>query len=531
MSTPDAGPQARSGWPQLWSTGRRSLVLMVLALGLLQALSMAGMAWGIRTAFQTLHISAAVSPWPIATVIMAGLTLALARWQESKLSERLGQRFANEVRARLFEARACSTSLSEGGHTDRVVLQRLTSDMTAIRLWVGKGVLRSLVSTFRLGAMGMILAWWMPPALALGVLACMALGLAGMYLASTRLTPVHRRLNRARAGVSHFLTERLPQAAALRLAGRLRKETASLARRARRLERQAVGRQQWHGLMRSIPDAVRGLSVAWVLVMAMSLPLSAADTAACLAMVGLMIPGLRDLAGFWDRRAASGEVRRRLRPWLEGQPQPSPQEGRPGPPCGPHNLLMTDVPEEPALHTPLQPGQKVLLQTGNAQLCQQWLRCVANLTASASGHTLLDAFPHPPSATLIDRHAPVLGGSLRRAATLGSTRRPGDARVERVLREVGLQDLLDRLGGLDGRLGWSGEDLSEDERARLLLARAMLSRSDLVLLDALPLTLTPDLGKTIGGWLDRCQATVVLANVYASVVEEEKVTIRRLQHS
>jgi len=103
--------------------------------------------------------------------------------------------------------------------------------------------------------------------------------------------------------------------------------------------------------------------------------------------------------------------------------------------------------------------------------------------------------------------------------------------VLRVLREVGLQDLVDRKGGLDGRLGWSGEGLADDERALLLLARAMLSRSDLVLLDALPLDLTPDLVKAIGRWLERCKATVVLATAYSSAIDEHTVTVWRLQGS
>ncbi|TNF53258.1 MAG: ABC transporter ATP-binding protein, partial [Burkholderiales bacterium] len=520
MNTPDSGPQAGDRWPRLWSTGRRSLVLAVLALGLMQALSMAGMAWGIRASFIALHTPGVVRLWPLAIVVMAGFLLALARWQENKLSERLGQRFANDVRARLFEARALSTGLPRRGPSDRTVLQQLTSDMSAIRLWVGKGVLRSLVSAFRLGSLCVILAWWMPSTLALGVLVCMALGLAGMYLVSTRLTRVHRRLNRARAGLTRFLTERLPQAAALRLAGRLSRETESLTRRTKRLECQAVHRQQLHGLMRSIPDGVRGLSVAWVLAVAMTRGLSAADTAACLAMVGLMIPGLRDLAGVWDRRAAEGEVRRRLRPWLNSQAERSKEAAVAGHERGPRPSMAPDVEDHAATTLALQPGQKVLLKARDAQSCRLWLQTLANTTAEHSRHALLDALPHPPSVTLVNRHAPMLGGSLRRAATLGSARRPGDAKVLRVLKEVGLWSLVDRVGGLDGRVGWSGEGLSDDERSRLLLARAMLSRSDLVLLDELPLAWTPELDVAVGRWLLRSKATVVLAHAYSRVVEQ-----------
>lgn len=517
-----------AGWPTLWAAGRRGLVSGVLGLGLVQALAMAAMAWGIRASFLMLPHPGATAGGPVAVIVLAGLLLALARWQENQLAERLGQRFANETRTRLFEARARSGGRRPNGHADLVLLQRLAGDMSAVRLWIGKGVLRSLVSAFRLGTMGLILAWWMPPEVAAGVLAAIGLGFGAMYLVSIRQAPVHRRLHRARSQVTRFLAERLPHAGALRIAGRMQKEALALERRTRRLERHAVGRQRLHGLMRCIPDVVRGISVAWVLVAAMASGLGTADTAACLAMVGLMIPGLRDLAGVWDRRAAWLEVQGRLQPWLGCQAPVPRQQDHPTPASGPSRIVAIGPDGNTPGSTPLHPGQKVLLQAQDAQTCRHWLHAVANMAPEATGYTLLNAWPCPPSITLVEPRSPLLGGSLRRAATFGSARRPGDARVLRVLREVGLQDLVDRLGGLDGRLGWAGEGLSEKERACLLLARAMLSRSDLVLLDALPLTLTPELARAIGRWLDRCRATVLLANAYAGAVGERDITVWRL---
>jgi ATP-binding cassette subfamily C protein CydCD len=61
---------------------------------------------------------------------------------------------------------------------------------------------------------------------------------------------------------------------------------------------------------------------------------------------------------------------------------------------------------------------------------------------------------------------------------------PGDAELIATLTEVGLGDLLARLpGGLDESVGPSGSRLSGGERQRVAVARALLTRADIVLLD------------------------------------------------
>lgn len=524
-------------WPRLWAAGRQVLVLLVVALGLVQALAMAGMAVGIRTSFAALPVPDRFPTWPIPLIIFSGVLLAIARWQERKAGERLGQRYANEVRARLFKVLAGVPGNRQSVQSEHGQLQRLAGDMGAIRLWIGQGLLRALVSAVRLGSVGVFLVWWMPAQLMLGVLAFMIMGLLSMYLLSTRLAMLHRRLRRARAGVTRFLAERLPHAQALRVAGRLARESRALDRRTRRLEQQAVGRQNLHGLMRSVPDAVRGLSVAWVLAVAMSLKMSAADTAACLAVVGLMVPGLRDLAGVWDKRAAWLVVKGRLQPWLEALNQEPDSVDRTV--CAepqfalhdPHSFQIDEVRCDGLfpIAAQLKPGQKVLLQSADRETRNRWLNAMAGLLPSPNAQPLLwqpDRSLEEPSITLVDDGSPLLGGSLRRAATFGSPRRPSDKRVLRVLQDLGLQGLINRVGGLDGRLGWSGDGLSGEERRRLLLARAMLSTSDLVLLDDLGVDLTPDLQTALRHWLGRCKASVVLADTYALAAHREMTTWR-----
>jgi ATP-binding cassette subfamily C protein len=57
--------------------------------------------------------------------------------------------------------------------------------------------------------------------------------------------------------------------------------------------------------------------------------------------------------------------------------------------------------------------------------------------------------------------------------------------------DVGLAPLVDRLGGLDARLGAGGADLSQGERQLVALARVYLSPARLVILDEATSSLDP----------------------------------------
>jgi ATP-binding cassette subfamily B protein len=65
--------------------------------------------------------------------------------------------------------------------------------------------------------------------------------------------------------------------------------------------------------------------------------------------------------------------------------------------------------------------------------------------------------------------------------------------ADALCREIGLGDLLDKMpGGMNQMVGDTGWRLSHGERSRLFLARALLQRADLVLLDESFAALDPE---------------------------------------
>ena len=102
----------------------------------------------------------------------------------------------------------------------------------------------------------------------------------------------------------------------------------------------------------------------------------------------------------------------------------------------------------------------------------------------------------------------VLGGSLAENLLLGRHGASEDE-LEQVLRAVGLDDVLDAVG-LHGWVGESGERLSAGERARVGLARALLSPADVLLLDEPTAHLDPALAARVLALLGSQSRTVLL---------------------
>lgn len=511
-----------AGLPPLWAAGRKAAVVWALALALAQVAGAALIALGVRHGFIAL---ADRDPLPVLVLLLVaagGLVLALARWAERQVAERLGQRYANELRLLLVQTQARHPiPAGSSGLNPGVLHERLIGDMSAVRLWIGQGLLRLLATLISLAGLGVFLAFWMSKSLALGVLGTVLMGLWLMHLLSGSLQPAHARLRRARSRLNLFVSERLAHLRALRLAGRLGQESEHMRQHFERVEEAAVRRRSQQARVQAVADGVRALAILWVLAAAFMLQLPAADAAACLAVVGLLVQRLRELAGVWDRHAAWVTAKPRLLAGLGGAVDAAGASGARG-----RNGAGTVPGREAALIElrevsagPLQSwsqalyrGDKVCLRGASGSGKTTLLRLLAGSIQPQKGR--IQRHPDPAWRgrqwiAHIEAQGPVLSGSLRRALTLGSRPRPSDARILEVVQQLGLQNTLERMGGLDGRVLWAGRNLSDYERRRLLLARAMLATMPVVLVDDLGLGPDPELGQAMQRWLQSSTATVV----------------------
>jgi ABC-type bacteriocin/lantibiotic exporter with double-glycine peptidase domain len=113
---------------------------------------------------------------------------------------------------------------------------------------------------------------------------------------------------------------------------------------------------------------------------------------------------------------------------------------------------------------------------------------------------------HSPEVHLVTQR-PFLGaGTLRANLTIAGPAESTD--VWQALREVGLDEAIAALPqGIDSPLGDDGFGLSAGQRARLVLARALLSPSPVVLLDEPTAHVDPESAATIGDTITHLAAT------------------------
>ncbi len=88
------------------------------------------------------------------------------------------------------------------------------------------------------------------------------------------------------------------------------------------------------------------------------------------------------------------------------------------------------------------------------------------------------------------------------------------AEAEQLCEELGLGSLLRRMpGGIHQRVGETGWQLSHGERSRIFLARALLQKADVTILDESFASLDPaTMSQCLGTALQRSETLVVIAH-------------------
>ena len=455
--------------PAIASGPRRRGLAALALLALARAGAAGAAAFATRAAFATFGAPGAGPPLgPLAVIALSGAAIAGLRVAERVVAERIGQDYAAELRLRLFSHLSRLPVRAVAGRRAGGLALRVVGDFAAVRGWVSLGIARLVSAAILLPAAATAIVL-IHPLLGLAAGVPVALGLAAMALLGARFGAAHRRLRARRAGLAAEMGERIPLAPELRLMGRMPRERPALARRTGRMVRAAVARARGAASLRAVPDAVAGMAGAAVLATALTGRAGPAETAGALAALALMVQPMRELAGVRNRRRAWRAARDRILRLLAFAPMarlPAPSGTRQRTPGEPPMLTFERVTAPPLLRfeATAPRGRRVAILGPNGAGKSALLALAAGLEAPRHGAVRLDGRRATRLADAeraarlchVGARSPILAGSLRRALTMGAVRRPCDTAVALTARGFGLGAVLDRLGGLGGRVAEGG---------------------------------------------------------------------------
>ena len=483
-----------SAMPKLLEDDRKRGILTIIALALGQAVSTGVAAFATRDVFAAFRDATSDLPAvALALIAASGLVIALMRYRERVVAEQVGQDYVATLRVKLFQHLAHLSASDIRNRRNGALSLRFVGDLSAVRNWVSLGFTR-LVSSLIVLPSATLALFVLNPRLGAAAAVPISLGILAMAVIGPRLGPAHRRLRSRRARLAADMSERVPHAPELRLLGRVKTETSHIIKRTENLIDAALERARGTALLRAIPDAVSGIAAACVFLAALTNGANGAEAAGALAAVGLMIQPLRDLAGVWDRHRAWTVAREKCEnllsvPRLALQAEGDAEELA----TDPQSLSFKQV--RAGNLSPIDaiaaPGRKIAIVGPNGSGKSTLLSLAAGLERPTSGQVLLgerqtialSTSERRRLVTYIGTRSPILAGSLRRALTMGSNAEHDDDTILRCAQSYGLGAAVERLGGLSGKVAEAGRNLSAGEIRRVLLTRAALSSTGLLLLD------------------------------------------------
>ncbi|MEM8626495.1 MAG: ABC transporter ATP-binding protein, partial [Pseudomonadota bacterium] len=483
-----------SAMPRVFDQGRTRGMAIIIALALGQAASTGIAAFATRDVFAAFRDTGAGIPiLALGLVAASGLAIAAMRYRERLAAERVGQDYVAALRVRLFQHLAQVSARDIARRRDGALSLRFVGDLSAVRNWVSLGLTRTISSLIVL-PLATLALFLLNPHLGVAAAVPIAVGMLAMVLTGPRLGPAHRKLRSRRARLAADMSERVPHAPELRLLGRVKTETRHIIKRTETLIEAALERARGAALLRAIPDAVASVAAASIFVTAFASGAAAADAAGSLAAVGLMIQPLRDLAGVWDRHRAWTAARDKCLTLLS-VPKLKTRIGSSGGGLEnkPQSLSFRNVRAGnlSPFSAVASAGRKIAIVGPNGAGKSTLLSLAAGLERPEHGTVLLGNRKTVELTTAerreliayVGKRSPILAGSLRRALTMGACAERDDETILECAEEFGLGAVIERLGGLSGKVSEAGRNLSAGEVRRVLLTRAALSGSSLLLLD------------------------------------------------
>ncbi len=486
-------------------TGRRRLRFAYLvANGVAQAGVAVATALLVKNGFDRLISPQAPLPLREAGLLAAGLSLAIVlgawlRWRGHLDAEHLGQGYVHAVRLRLFRHVARIGAEGSRQMSRGAIVLRFVGDLTALRQWISYGLARLMVSGLSTVLAIAVLAVVEPVvALAVGIAVSVAGGLA--LAIGPRLRATTRESRRRRGRLAAQLNDRVANIGVVEAFGQEAREKKRFERLSTRLRHALIARARVIGLLRALSEASASFAGACALFAgALQVGLGLASPGAVVAamvVAGLLAPRLQDLGRVYEYWNGALIAREKLEQMLALKPvgRRAARRAEAALDPGPGRIELRGLHLKGlfrGLDATIEAGERVAIVGANGAGKSTLLRLIAGILDPDKGRVRLDGQDIQKcrweavrrAFAMVSPDLPLLRGSLRLNLTYGASDWTAED-LKRTVGALGLDDLVARLpAGIESRISESGGGLSTGERARITLARALLSKPRVLLLD------------------------------------------------
>ncbi|MFQ5350096.1 MAG: ATP-binding cassette domain-containing protein, partial [Thermoanaerobaculia bacterium] len=428
--------------------------------------------------------------------VLFALLSATARYGERLLSERLGQQHVHRVRLALWDHLQRLPSTRVTGQRRGATVLRFLGDLTALKVWVSRGLASSVVAALTLvgGIAAMsTMSWRLASCLLLIVALTIALQAKWHRVVVRRL----RELRRQRSRLATDVVERIACLAVIQTTNQGRRERRRIRSRSEALVRASEQAASASGVLLGGGELFAIVGIGAVLV------LGATQMAAGALTPGGMVASLllarhlgrpvRRLGRTHEQWLRAGVARRKLQQFLALDPLAEPARAV-SLKKGGGAIRLSRLAAGPALRrisVRAGVGERIRLCGANGAGKSTLLRILAGLDRPTAGKVGIDGRDLArcrlrtirSAVALVSPDLPLMRGSLKRSLTYGRPRAT-ESEIDAVIEACDLRGLVRSLAdGLATRIADGGASLSNGERHRVQLARALLTRPRVLLLD------------------------------------------------
>jgi len=515
--------------PRILVGRRRWVMARLVGNGVAQAVVMIFTAWLVKVVFDGLIIpnngeTTLSIFWFGIGLASTGISIALLRVLERIDAERMGQLYTHEVRTGLFShmnrvSPRVLQQRSRGG-----IMLRFIGDLTALKQWVSLGIARLTVASITTVITLSILAFINAP-LALTVASVLVLGALVSFSLGRWLQDAVREARRRRARLAANVSEKIASPAVVQVFGQSRRERRRVRRQSEALMNAMIGRAKAVGAFRGVIELTAALASGGALLIGAMLVSSGSTTpgtvVAAMSIVGLLVPSLRDLGRvqeYWHGAVVSREKITDFiaTPRLKQAPKEAEEL-----PDGPGELLFENIcitKGAEGFSAKVPAGKVVALVGPNGAGKSTLLSLAARLIELEQGKITLDGQDITQVETHSLNHAvgvmmpdlPLLRGSIERNLSYRWPDAPEQELADaRNLCDIN-QLIEDLPNGIRTRVTEDGSNLSLGQRQRIGLARAILGKPRLLLLDEVDANLDPRAASVLRRVLSEYPGTVLL---------------------